>query len=188
MMKFILIFGPQASGKMTIGEKVSETLHLPLLYNHITLDAIWPFIGWNETTFNLSEQLRFGIFDYISKDSQHEGIIFTFVWNFDDQRDHEYIERIKEMFNKPHHELYFVELEAELEERLRRNETEHRLAMKPSKRNIEFSKRELTHSAERYRLNSLPGELTEKHYLRLDVTNVSAEDAAEEIVSWVKNT
>ena len=40
-MKIILIFGPQAVGKMTIGEKVGTAFNLPLLHNHVTLDAIW---------------------------------------------------------------------------------------------------------------------------------------------------
>ncbi|MEY8292879.1 hypothetical protein AAK882_09575 [Carnobacteriaceae bacterium 52-44] len=76
-MKIILIFGPQAVGKMSIGEKISENTGLPLLHNHVTLDAIWPYIGWNDTTFELSEQLRLGIFKHISEDESHGGIIFT---------------------------------------------------------------------------------------------------------------
>lgn len=39
-MKMILIFGPQAVGKMTIGERISDKMGLPLLYNHVTLDVI----------------------------------------------------------------------------------------------------------------------------------------------------
>lgn len=45
-MDIILIFGPQAVGKMSIGEKIAEAMDLPLLYNHVTLDVIWPFLGW----------------------------------------------------------------------------------------------------------------------------------------------
>ena len=51
VMKMILILGPQAVGKMTIGECISEKMGLPLLHNHVTLDAIWPYIGWNKKTF-----------------------------------------------------------------------------------------------------------------------------------------
>ena len=54
-MKIILIFGPQAVGKMTIGEMVGTAFNLPLLHNHVTLDAIWPYIGWNKDTFRLSD-------------------------------------------------------------------------------------------------------------------------------------
>jgi tRNA delta(2)-isopentenylpyrophosphate transferase len=99
-MKIILIFGPQAVGKMTIGEKVGTAFNLPLLHNHVTLDAIWPYIGWNKDTFRLSDQIRMGIFEHIAEDDLHPGIIFTFVWAFDMQEDWDYISTIKKIFNK----------------------------------------------------------------------------------------
>ncbi|WP_411843144.1 hypothetical protein [Salinicoccus sp. HZC-1] len=119
-MKIILIFGPQAVGKMTIGEKVGESLGLPLLHNHVTLDAIWPYIGWNERTFELSNQLRMDIFQHISQDTSHPGIVFIFVWGFDLLEDWNYIEEIKSVFDAEDHEIYFVELQASLKERLKK--------------------------------------------------------------------
>lgn len=184
-MKVILIFGPQAVGKMSIGEKISENTGLPLFHNHVTLDAIWPYIGWNNTTFELSEQLRLGIFKHISEDECHDGIIFTFVWSFDNEKDWNYIEKLKSLFNKKHQELYFIELEAELEERLKRNKSENRLLKKPSKRNIEFSEYELLTSGEKYRLNSHPNEIKEERYLRLDVTNLDVNESSEKIIEWM---
>lgn len=184
-MKIILIFGPQAVGKMSIGEKISEATSLPLLHNHVTLDVIWPYIGWNETTFELSDQLRLGIFKHISEDENHKGIIFTFVWSFDNEKDWEYIEKIKALFNKDAQEIYFIELEADLEERLRRNKSENRLAKKPSKRNIEFSEYELLTSAEKHRLNSDPDEIKEEKYLKLDVTDLDVEESSQVIMEWM---
>lgn len=184
-MKIILIFGPQAVGKMTIGEKVGGSLGLPLLHNHVTLDAIWPYIGWNERTFELSNRLRMDIFQHISQDASHPGIVFTFVWGFDLLEDWHFIEEMKTVFDAEHHEIYFVELEASLEERLKRNESGYRLSKKPSKRNIEFSRRELLRSDEKHRLNSLPGEIDEKNYFRLDVTNMDAEKASGQILDWI---
>ena len=184
-MKIILIFGPQAVGKMSIGEKISEATGLPLLHNHVTLDVIWPYIGWNETTFELSDQLRLGIFKHISEDENHRGIIFTFVWSFDNEKDWEYIEEIKALFNKDDQEIYFIELEADLEERLRRNKSENRLAKKPSKRYIEFSEYELLTSAEKHRLNSHPDEIKEEKYLKLDVTDLDVEESRQVIMEWM---
>ncbi|KKK33554.1 hypothetical protein WN59_06185 [Salinicoccus sediminis] len=184
-MKIILIFGPQAVGKMTIGEKVGESLGLPLFHNHVTLDAIWPYIGWNERTFELSDQLRMDIFDHISKDGDHPGIVFTFVWGFDLKDDWKYIDKLKSLFSDKHHKLYFVELEASLEERLKRNGSSYRLEKKPSKRDIDLSKKELLHSVENHRLNSLPGEIEEQNYLRLDVTEIDAQKASEKIIEWI---
>src|SRR5699024_4945037 len=138
-MKIILIFGPQAVGKMTIGEKVGTAFNLPLLHNHVTLDAIWPYIGWNKDTFRLSDQIRMEIFEHIAEDDSHPGIVFTFVWAFDMQEDWDYINTVKNIFNKDSHDIYFVVLSADLDERIRRNTTEYRLKKKPSKRNVEFS-------------------------------------------------
>lgn len=184
-MKMILIFGPQAVGKMTIGERISERMGLPLLHNHVTLDAIWPYIGWNKKTFELSDQLRLDMFDYISKDPDHPGLIFTFVWAFDREEDWAFVEKIKETFNQDHQELYFVELAADLDERLRRNQTENRLAKKPSKRNIDYSNHELLTSAEKNRLNSHPDEIKEQNYLKLDITNLSVDESSTEILHWL---
>lgn len=184
-MKMILIFGPQAVGKMTIGKRISEKMGLPLLHNHVTLDAIWPYIGWNKKTFELSDQLRLDMFDYISKDPDHSGLIFTFVWAFGREEDWAFVEKIKAIFNQAHQELYFVELAADLDERLRRNQTENRLLKKPSKRDVAYSNHELLTSAERNRLNSHPGEIKEQNYLKLDITKLSVDESSTEILHWL---
>ena len=74
-----------------------------------------------------------------------------------------------------------VELAADFDERLRRNSTENRLLHKPSKRDLEWSESDLRNAQEQHRLNSEPGEITEPNYLRLDNTNLSAEDTAARI-------
>lgn len=184
-MKMILIFGPQAVGKMTIGKRISEKMGLPLLHNHVTLDAIWPYIGWNKKTFELSDQLRLDMFDYISKDPDHSGLIFTFVWAFGREEDWAFVEKIKAIFSADYQELYFVELAADLDERLRRNQTENRLLKKPSKRDVAYSNHELLTSAERNRLNSHPGEIKEQNYLKLDITKLSVDESSTEILHWL---
>lgn len=184
-MRVILLFGPQAVGKMSIGEKVSEEIGLPLLHNHVTLDAIWPYIGWNERTFELSDQLRLDMFEYISADEEHQGLVFTFVWAFDRKEDWAFVEKIQKIFSDEHQEIYFIELEAHLEERLRRNKTENRLLKKPSKRDVEYSENELLSSAKKNRLNSYPNEIQEERYLRMNVTNLSIEESTQKIVKWL---
>lgn len=184
-MRVILLFGPQAVGKMSIGEKISEEIGLPLLHNHVTLDAIWPYIGWNQRTFELSDQLRLDMFEYISADEEHQGLIFTFVWAFDRKEDWDFVEKIQQIFSDKHQEVYFIELEADLEERLRRNKTENRLLKKPSKRNVEYSENELLFSAKKNRLNSYPNEIKEERYLKMNVTNLSIEESTQKIVKWL---
>lgn len=110
--------------------------------------------------------------------SDQEGLIFTYIYVFDDPKDTEYYNKIRDIFARQGAEIYFVELETTLEERIKRNETENRLKNKPTKRNIEWSKNGLIRDSEKYRMNSYPGEVKEKNYLRIDNTNLSAQEVA----------
>ena len=38
MMDFVIIFGPQAVGKMTVGEELAKKTRLKLFHNHMTID------------------------------------------------------------------------------------------------------------------------------------------------------
>lgn len=78
-------------------------------------------------------------------------------------------------------DIYIVELESTLEERLKRNKTENRLENKASKRNLEWSEKDLLKSVEKYRFNSKEDEIKEKNYMRIDNTNISANIVAKEI-------
>ena len=63
-------------------------------------------------------------------------MIFTYQWDFDVKGDWDYIESLVKIFKDKEAEIYYVELEADAEERIKRNKTEHRLSHKPSKRDI----------------------------------------------------
>ena len=72
---------------------------------------------------------------------------------------------------------------ATIEERLRRNEGEFRLAEKPSKRDREASKQGLLALDARYRMNTA-GEFDGRaDYLRLDNTHLPPAAAAEQVIS-----
>ena len=43
-MKFILIFGPQAVGKMTVGQELAKITNLKLFHNHMTIDLVGHFL------------------------------------------------------------------------------------------------------------------------------------------------
>ena len=67
-----------------------------------------------------------------------------------------------------------------MEERLRRNKTPNRLEHKASKRDLEWSENDLLESLEKHKLNSNPGEGEKifKNYLRIENTDISAEEVA----------
>lgn len=92
------------------------------------------------------------------------------------------IEQSCDIFREKDAEIYFVDLEAELWERLKRNESEFRLSQKRSKLEIENSRRWLLADEENHKLNSEGEFCYLENYLKLENTNLSASDAAMRIV------
>jgi len=180
-MKFILITGPQAVGKMTVGQELIKITDLKLLHNHMTIEIVTKIFDYSKESFRrLREAFRIQIFEEFAKSDQ-EGMIFTTTWDFDDKEEWNRIYGYIEIFKKHNAEIYIVELEADLEERLKRNKTENRLNNKASKRDLEWSERDLLKSVKKYRLNSRQNEIKEYNYLRINNTNISAKDTAQMI-------
>jgi hypothetical protein len=176
-MRFILLFGPQAVGKMTVGHELEKITPLKLFHNHQTIELLYPYFGFGPEMWRLSDLFRKEIFDQMSK-SNSPGFIFTYVWGFDLVTDWEFVDQICNVFESKGHEVCFVELEAGIEERLIRNKSPHRLHHKPTKRDVERSEKDLIHTIEKQRLNSLPGEITRENYIRIQTTNRTPEETA----------
>ncbi|GAB2488663.1 hypothetical protein GCM10008929_11510 [Alkalibacterium psychrotolerans] len=191
-MDLVLLVGPQAVGKMTVGKALEERIEARLLFNHETIDLFARFLGYTGETFRLSERVRLDFFKAFTKNPKTnatQGIIFTVVAGFDQDGDWKVLRDWTELFLDAGGNVYFVELEADLKERLERNKSDYRLEKKPSKRNLDFSEAELLDSMKKHRLNSETGEVAEKlpgvHYLRLNTTALSAEETADSIKGWL---
>ncbi len=177
-MKLFLLFGPHAVGKMTIGQELEKITGLPLFHNHMTIDIVAPFFSYsNPEGKRLVNLFRQEIFTTMAQSDQ-AGMIFTYVWNFDVQDDWDYIENLRQLFANQGATVYFIELEASLEERLQRNRHPHRLHHKPTKRDLTFSEKNLRESMIEHRLNSEPGEITYDNYIRINTTNITPKDTA----------
>ncbi|MBT3349400.1 AAA family ATPase [bacterium] len=182
-MKFVLIFGPQAVGKMTVGHEIEKTTELKLFHNHMTIELVAPFFGYGSKSpvgTELVDLFRQRIFEEFAKSDQ-TGLIFTYLWDFDQRADWDYVDKICRIFEGHNGEIYFVELEADFDQRIKRNKHPHRLSHKPSKKNIEWSERELKNSAKKHRLNSKQCEIKKENYIRINNTNLSAEEVAQKI-------
>jgi len=181
-MKFVLIVGPQAVGKMTVGQALAQKTNLKLFHNHVMIEIARELLPLEKYGWGLVLELRESVFRHFAR-SAEEGMVYTGLWAFDKPEDYSYFEGLIAFWReeRPNVEVYIVELEADFDERLRRNSTENRLAHKPSKRDLEWSEQDLRSAHEMYRLNSEPGEIKEKKYLRLNNTHMSAEDAAAKI-------
>ena len=177
-MKFILITGPQAVGKMTVGQELEKITNLKLFHNHMPIELVNPFFDYGTPgAKRLVRLIREEIFKEVAG-SDLEGLIFTYTWDFSDKKDWEYIESLVKIFRDKEAEICYIELEADLEERIKRNKTENRLKHKPSKNTPSGSDEKIRESMMRHRLNSLEGEVLEKNYLKINNTNLDPEVVA----------
>jgi hypothetical protein len=181
-MNFIIIFGPPAVGKMSVGVELAGLTGLKLFHNHMTIDLALNFFNFGEPPFHrLVDEFRRRIFEEVAS-SDLPGIIFTYVWALDLESDRAFIDRSCEIFRARDADIYFVELEAELPERIKRNESEFRLSQKPSKRDVVNSRERLLEDEERHRLNSKGDFFYPENYLKITNTNLSPHAAARLIV------
>lgn len=187
MANSVIIFGPLAVGKMTVGQELEKLTGYKLFHNHMTIELVANFFSYGSKEGKyLVKHFRQEIFETVAK-SELPGLIFTFVCGFDTPEDFSYMKRIEDLFGEYGGKTAFVELEAELEVRRERNTSENRLLHKPTKRDIEFSTKMFNYD-EKYRLNSLPGEINEPFYLRIDNTNLPPDETAKRIkegIEWL---
>ena len=181
MPKFIQIIGPQAVGKMTVGQELAKITGYKLLYNHMTIEMVRLIFDYDKEAFRkMNSIIRYEIFKEFSK-SNGKGIIFTgcFYFENDFKEEKEETDKWMSLFD----ETYTIELETTLEERLRRNKTANRLEHKASKRDLEWSENDIYRSLKKHRLNSKPGEGEKifENFYKIDNTNISAEDVAKMI-------
>ena len=178
MSKLIMIAGPQAVGKMTVGQELAKLTDFKLFHNHMTIDLVNNFFSYStKEGQDMVKMIRVNMLEYFAK-SSIPGIIFTCVVNYDKASDMENLETYKKIFESQGGQFYYVELNAPLSIRLDRNKTENRLLCKPEKQNIEFSEKQIYHAEEKHRNFSLPNELNFENYIKIDNSNLSAIETA----------
>lgn len=177
-MKLVFLIGDGAVGKMTVGQELMKITPLRLFHNHMMIEPVLEVFG--QFRGKTIQRLREVIFEEFAE-TDHYGMIFTFLWAFDMQEDWDYLERVKSIFGLREEDVFYVELIAPQEVRLARNKTENRLKHKASKRALEASDQRLLNDDARYRCVSYPGEIPFPNYLRLENEHLSAADAARQI-------
>jgi hypothetical protein len=173
----LLVVGPPAVGKMTVGEAVAARTGMPVFHNHLTIEPVLRFFPFGTPAFlRLVDEFRTRLIAEVAE-SDLPGLVFTFVRAFELEADGQTIETYAEPFRRRGGRVLTVELSATQDERLRRNVGASRLAEKPSKRNLEHSRRILLELDEHHRLNS-DGEFDGPDYLRVDNTDLTPDQVA----------
>lgn len=82
MPKFVLIIGPQAVGKMTVGQQLSKITGYKLLHNHMTIEMVRLIFDYDREIFlKMNSIIRYEILKEFAK-SNEKGIIFTACFDF----------------------------------------------------------------------------------------------------------
>ncbi|MBO4368302.1 MAG: AAA family ATPase [Clostridia bacterium] len=181
MANLIVVCGPQAVGKMTVAESLRDKLRYNMMMNHDSIevsDRIFGFATPAQKEFN--RFFREKAFELAVK---HDvDLIFTYVCAFDVKEEHDYLDSLRDMFEKAGGSFYFVELYADLETRIVRNETPHRMERKASKKDVAWSRQNLLKDAQKHALNSAEGEYWFKNHLKIDNTDLMPDKVADMVI------
>lgn len=124
LMNLLFIYGPPASGKLTIAEEVAKLSDMKVFHNHLTQDLakeIYP--RFDEVRFGLVNRLRLATIQYVA----HQGtsLVFTFVYS-NDPEDDNFVSQVVDIVEGQDGKVQFVQLEAPDEVLLERVTNESR--------------------------------------------------------------
>ncbi len=193
MVRLVVIFGPPSVGKMTVGRAVTRQSGFRLFHNHAVLEPLLEVFDYGTPPFVrlLGEFRRRTIAEAAASGTD---LVLTFAWALELEEDARELCDYLRPYVEAGAQVSFVELYADLETRLLRNRTELRLAEKRSKREVDWSDDNLR-ELDQHVLNTglvegaapTPGErmLARHRHLRLDNTDVPADDVARQILVWL---
>ena len=181
MANLIVVCGPQAVGKMTVAESLRDKLKYNLMMNHDSIevsDRIFGFDTPAQREFN--SIFREKAFELAVK--HNVDLLFTYVAAFEKEEEINYLKTLEHQFTASGGNFYFVELSADLDTRLKRNLTPHRMERKASKKDTKWSEENLLKDSQRHRLNTKEGEILFENHLKIDNTNLSPDEVADIVI------
>jgi len=177
-MKLVVIMGPHAVGKMTVGQELAKITGLKLFHNHMTIELVRNFYSYSTPEGKrLVKLFREEIFKSVAA-SDLDGMIFTYMCAVELPSEWDYLKSVAEIFESKGGEVYYVELEADFDVRIERNKSPNRLEHKASKRDIEHSEAQMIQTEKQHRLNTYDGEITLPNYIKIDNTDIEPNVAA----------
>ena len=189
--ELVLLIGPPAVGKMTVGRAIAAASDFRLFHNHHTIEPLLEVFGFGTPAFDaLKDDLRIRVIEAAAAHGIR--LVFTFVWPVDEVADELVVRRYLAPYVDRGLPVSFVELYAGLDTRLARNVMADRIAAKPSKADLAWSQAHVRESDRTHRLNTDPEVpshadtlLSEHRHLRLDNTDLSPAEAADRVLAWL---
>ena len=185
----MVLFGPPAVGKMTVGRAVCEHTQFRLFLNHHTIEPLADVFGMGSAPFRaLTSEFRHRVVQEAAE--ADVALMLTLVWNLGGTEDERWMRELVSPYANAGLPISFVELAADLTTRLARNRGEDRLLAKPSKRGFDWSEAHIR-DREQWVMNTDPSLelaadalLGSHRHLRLDNQLSDPQDTARQIVAW----
>lgn len=188
--ELLVVFGPPAVGKMTVGRAIAAASDFRLFHNHHTIEPLAEVFGFDHPSF---ERLKEAWRTQVLEEAAATGLrlVFTFAWPVDDEEDVAIVRRCIAPYVDRGLRVSFVELHAPLGTRLVRNAGADRVAAKPSKADLAWSDAHVR-EVDALRMNTDPDRpghadvlLGEHRHLRLDNTDLAPEQVAARVLAWL---
>ncbi|MFG2926930.1 hypothetical protein ACGFYA_36260, partial [Streptomyces sp. NPDC048305] len=97
----LYIVGPPAVGKATVGHEIATLTGLRLFHNHMAIEPVLRFFDFGSPAFvRLVSGFRQSLIEEVAA-SDLPGLIFTYVWAFDQPDDQQALEQYALSFREP---------------------------------------------------------------------------------------
>jgi hypothetical protein len=192
--ELLLVIGPPAVGKMTLGRAICSRSDFRLFHNHHTIEPLLEIFGFGTPPFNvLKHEFNRRV---IEEAAAHDlRLLFSFVWNVEAEDDTAGVRDLIAPYVDAGMPISCVELYADLPTRLERNIGEDRVDAKRSKRDLVWSDAHVRELEATYRMNTDPDRpsaadavLARLPHLRLDNTDLTPDEAASRVLDWLTAT
>lgn len=175
-MNLIFIYGPPATGKLTIATELATLTGYTLFHNHLSLNlAREIFPDFDDKLFDLVHEIRLDVFSATAKYGRN--LIFTNVYS-DDEDDKNFVRRSVDSVEQHNGNVRFVQLTAPLEVLVSRVDSESR-----KHHNKITDGHKLKDSLSRYDMNV---SVSYGNILTLDTSCLQPADSARKIVETFK--
>lgn len=178
-MKLLILFGPPAVGKATVGRIIAKQTDFRLFHNHMVMDGVIELFGVGTPAEDrLSRLIRSEVIKEAAESNMN--LIFTYVWNFNRDKGKNNIDLFKSMYESKGGEVIFVELKAPLEDRMLRAETPERKQTKahaPDATRVAYLDSICDYTS--------PSPFFFGNYLSIDTGGKTAETVASEVISAI---
>lgn len=170
-MKLVFIYGSPAAGKLTVANEIAKLTGFKVFHNHLSIDCIVPIFEFGSPPFfRLIELIRYEVVAEAAREGQDLVYTFCYAKDLDDAHVAEVARRVEENGG----EVCFVQLVCD-KEILKQRVTEesrklHGKAKTPEQMDYYFQTYDL--------FSPVP----DRESLRIDNSEVSAEDTARQII------